>query len=310
MAILSLILAAVLLVPATANGQRKRSSKTRLSRDEQIEAALRKRTRKIQDQYCRDLVRVANWAALQGLKKEAAGLADRIKEINPDYSRLEDVQKKIEKAEQEGDADKNEKNGKSLLTRLKTADKKQGAELVKLAIGCMKVGLFTRSFDMISHVLEISPDDSKARKILGYKKDTKTKEWVSTWEYVQRRKNFITKEGWFEKKKKKDFDADLRPYKGKWIPAEREKSIRTRNEYAPYSVKSEHFEVLTNMGRERAWEFALKLEDFHTQFFRTFIGYYDQIAGAKLLFNRPDVKKMHQVILFPSRNDYLLHVKQ
>ena len=307
---LSLFLAAVLLVPAIANGQRKRSSKTRLSRDEQIEAALRKRTRKIQDQYCRDLVRVANWAALQGLKKEAAGLADRIKESNPDYSRLEDVQEKIEKAEQEGDADKNEKNGKSLLTRLKTADKKQGAELVKLAIGCMKVGLFTRSFDMISHVLEISPDDSKARRILGYKKDTKTKEWVSTWEYVQRRKNFITKEGWFEKKKKKDFDADLRPYKGKWIPAEREKSIRTRNEYAPYSVKSEHFEVLTNMGRERAWEFALKLEDFHTQFFRTFIGYYDQIAGAKLLFNRPDVKKMHQVILFPSRNDYLLHVKQ
>ena len=233
MAFLSLILAAVLLVPAIASGQKRRSSKTRLSRDEQIEAALRKRTQKIQDQYCRDLVRIANWAALQGLKKEATGLADRIKEINPGYSRLEDVQEKIEKAEQESDADKNEKNGKSLLTRLKTADKKQGVELVKLATGCMKVGLFTRSFDMISHVLEISPDDSKARRILGYKKDTKTREWISTWEYGQRRKNFITEEGWFEKKKKKDFDAGLRPYKGKWIPAEREKSIRTRNEYAP-----------------------------------------------------------------------------
>tara|TARA_B100001105_G_scaffold120996_1_gene97049 strand:- start:2463 stop:4058 length:1596 start_codon:yes stop_codon:yes gene_type:complete len=310
LASLSLFLAAVLLVPAIANGQRKRSSKTRLSRDEQIEAALRKRTRKIQDQYCRDLVRVANWAALQGLKKDAGAVVDKIKGINPDYPKLQDIREKVEKAEEESDSGKNEKNGKSLLTRLKSADKKQGVELVKLATGCMKVGLFTRSFDMISHVLEISPDDSKARKILGYKKDTKTKEWISTWEYAKRKKYFLSKEGWFEKKKKKDFDSGLRPYKGKWIPAEREKSIRTRNEYAPYSVQSEHFEVLTNMGRARAWEFALKLEDFYTQFFRTFIGYYDQIAGARLLFNRPEVKKMHQVILFPSRNGYLLHVKQ
>jgi len=310
LAFLVFALATILLLPAPAYAQGKRSSKTRLSRDEQIEAALRKRTRKIQDQYCRDLVRVANWAALQGLKKDAAALVVKIKGINPEYPKLEDISEKVEKSEQESDEAKNEKNGKSLLTRLKSADKKQGSELVKLATGCMKVGLFTRAFDMITHVLEISPDDSKARKILGYKKDTKTKEWISTWEYAKRRKFFLTKEGWFEKKKKKDFDAGLRPYKGKWIPAEREKSIRTRNEYAPYSVQSEHFVVRTNMGRARAWEFALKLEDFYTQFFRTFIGYYDQIAGAKLLFNRPDAKKMHQVILFPSRNDYLLHVKQ
>ena len=180
-AFLSFALAAILLVPVTASGQRKKSSKTRLSRDEQIEAALRKRTQKIQDQYCRDLVRVANWAALQGLKKDATGLVNRIRKINPGYSKLDDVVKKIEKAEEETDADKNEKNGKSLITRLKSADKKQGSELVKLATGCMKVGLFTRAFDMISHVIEISPDDSKARKILGFKKDLKTKEWISTW---------------------------------------------------------------------------------------------------------------------------------
>lgn len=306
----SLLLVAFLFVPATVDAQTRRSSKTRLSRDEQIEAALRKRTQKIQDQYCRDLVRVANWAALQGLKKDAAALVKKISGINPQYPKLEDIREKVEEAEEESDTAKNEKNGKSLLTRLKSADKKQGVELVKLATGCMKVGLFTRAFDMINYVLEISPDDSKARKILGYKKDTKTKTWISAWEYNHRKKNFLTKEGWFEKKKKKDFDKGLRPYKGKWLSAEREKSIRTRNEYAPYTVKSEHFEVQTNMGRERAWEFALKLEDFYTQFFRVFIGYYDQIAGARLLFNRPETKKMHLVILFPSRNDYLTHVKQ
>ena len=142
--------------------------------------------------------------SLQGLKKGAGAVVDKIKGINPDYPKLQDIREKVEKAEEESDSGKNEKNGKSLLTRLKSADKKQGVELVKLATGCMKVGLFTRSFDMISHVLEISPDDSKARKILGYKKDTKTKEWISTWEYAKRKKYFLSKEGWFEKKKKKD----------------------------------------------------------------------------------------------------------
>ena len=120
----SLLLVTFLLVPTTVDAQTRRSSKTRLSRDEQIEAALRKRTRKIQDQYCRDLVRVANWAALQGLKKDAAALVKKISGINPQYPRLEDIREKVEEAEEESDTAKNEKNGKSLLTRLKSADKK------------------------------------------------------------------------------------------------------------------------------------------------------------------------------------------
>ena len=89
-----MILAAVLFLPATAATQTRRSSKTRLSRDEQIEAALRKRTQKIQDQYCRDLVRVANWAALQGLKKDAGALVDRIRKINQKNHRMRNLKSK------------------------------------------------------------------------------------------------------------------------------------------------------------------------------------------------------------------------
>ena len=114
----SLLLVAFLLVPATVEAQTRRSSKTRLSRDEQIEAALRKRTQKIQDQYCRDLVRVANWAARQGLKKDGTALVKKISGINPQYPKLEDIREKVEEAEEESDTAKNEKNGKSLLTRL------------------------------------------------------------------------------------------------------------------------------------------------------------------------------------------------
>ena len=172
----------------------------------------------------------------------------------------------------------------------------------------MGVGLFTKAFDMISHVIEISPDDKTARKILGFKYERKEKKWITNWEYGKRKKHFLTEEGWFEKKHKKDFEKGLRPYKGKWIPKEREKATRLRNSLAPYTIQSEHFEVRTNLGREQAYIFAMKLESFYSEFFRVFIGYYDQVAGAKLLFNRPDAKKSHVVLLFPTRAKYLQHV--
>jgi hypothetical protein len=101
----------------------------------------------------------------------------------------------------------------------------------------------------------------------------------------------------------------LRNYKDKWVTVEEEKRIRTRNEYDPFRVETEHFEVATNLGRKEAWEYAQLLEDFYGQFFRVFIGYYDQVAGAQLLFNQATAKKKHRVYLFPTHEDYLTHVK-
>ena len=278
-------------------------------RDAQLEAALRKETKKIQGKYCRDLERAASFAAKNGLAAEAKALVDKIVALDPEYSRLEGIRKQVDSATAESDAAKVASARTSFARRLTAADEKHGSELSRLSTACMRVGLFTKAYDMIQNVIEISPDDAKARKILGFRKDTKTKEWMSQWEYEMRRKNFLTPEGWFEKKYEKDYEKGLRPYKGKWIPAEREQEIRTRNEYAPYTVQTEHFEVQTNLGREKAYEFAMRLEDFYGQFFRVFIGYYDQVAGAKLLFNRPDTKKQHVVLLFPDHAAYLTHVK-
>jgi hypothetical protein len=288
----------------------RRRSKKPVDRDAALEAALRKRTQKIQAKYCRDLERTIVWATKTGLKKDSAALLRQIRSINPDYKKLDSLEKRIEKAEELEDADKIKTAKKSLVRRLATANKKQGKDLASLSTACMRVGLFTKAFDMISNVIEISPDDAKARKILGFKKDRKTKTWITNWEYEKRKKHFLTPEGWIEKKHKKDFEKGLRPYKGKWIPKERERQIRTRNEFGAYTVVTEHFEVKTNLGREKAYQFATRLENFYNQFFRVFIGYYDQVAGAKLLFNRPDVKKQHVVILFPTRAEYLIHVKQ
>ena len=293
-----------------AQSRRKKTRGNPADRDAALEAALRKRTQKIQAKYCRELERTIVWATKNGLREASASLLEKIRSINPQHKTLENLRQRVEATEDLDDADKIATAKKSLERRLVAANKKQGKELVSLATACMKVGLFTKAFDMVSHVIEISPDDTKARKVLGFKKDRKTKTWISSWEYEKRRKHFLTPEGWVEKKHKRDFEKGLRPYKGKWIPKERERQIRTRNEFAPYTVVSEHFEVRTNLGREKAYEFALRLESFYSQFFRVFIGYYDQANGAKLLFNRPDVKKQHLVMLFPTHAKYLDHVKQ
>ena len=159
--ILGLLLSLVLgFVPSDeAQAQRRttrgKSSKA-IDRNAALENALRKRTTKIQAKYCRDLERTISWAAGQGLKKEAGELVRTIRSIDPEYRKLDSLEAKVEKAEAEADAEKLGKAQKSLEKRLKTANKKQGAELVKLAGACMKVGLFTKSFDMVREVIRIN----------------------------------------------------------------------------------------------------------------------------------------------------------
>jgi hypothetical protein len=173
----------------------------------------------------------------------------------------------------------------------------------------MKVGLFTRAYDLVNTVIAADPDHKKARDILSYAWDPAAKSWISKWEASMRKDHFLTPEGWVPKKVKDKWDKGLREYQGKWVPREEEERIRKRNEYNAASATTEHFEVRTNLGREKAFEFALLLEDFYRQFFRVYIGYYDQVAGAKLLFNQAKLKKKYQVLLFPSQVEYERFVK-
>jgi hypothetical protein len=286
------------------------SAKETTPEEAQLEEAFRRRTVDLEATYARDLLRAGAWAAQKGLRAEAKEVVATVKAFAPRAKGLKKLRRQLKKKPTtEVEAADLPKLKKSLASRLSKAKSSQAKRLFDLATQCMKLGLFTRSYDLIGEVLELDTDYKKARRILGFTLERKTKTWISNWEASMRKKHFLTKEGWIPKKWKKKWDSGLRNYKGKWVSIEEEKRIRTRNEYNPYRAETEHFSVSTNLGRQVAYEYAVLLEDFYRQFFRVFIGYYDQIAGAKLLFNRAAAKTKHKVKLFPTHKEYLTHIK-
>jgi hypothetical protein len=292
-----------------AKDTRKKDS----DKDIQLEKELLKATRKVETAHAKALDGVASWAATNGLKEDAEKLAARVAALDPAYPGLAKLKEKVGKATA-GDAAKAEENRKTLAKKVEAANEENAKRLFGLAQGCMKLGLFTRAYDVINAVVEADPDHKGARDILSYARDPESKAWVSKWEYDMRngkggkKKHVLTPEGWVPAADKKKWDMGLREFEGKWIAKDEEARLRKRNVFNPFKVQSEHFEVRTNLGREKAYEFTVLLEDFYREFFRFFIGYYDQVAGAKLLFNQGKPKK-HAVMLFPSKVDYLNWVK-
>jgi hypothetical protein len=281
-------------------------------RDLALERQLRDATGKVNTEYCKDLANDVEFAVGKGLEKEAKDLLAKVKAVDPDYRGLARLEKRVAAVKAAANAEQAAKDLQSLDARVKKADALHAKKLMSLAKQCMGVGLFTRAYDLVLDVSAIDPDNAEARAALGFKRDPKSKAWVRVWEHEMRygkTKHFLTLEGWFEEKRRKDFEEGKRPWKGKWISQDEEAKIRQRNLYDPYTVESEHFRVETNLGRGRAWEFALLLEDFYGEFFRVFLGYFDQKEGAKLFFNTSKRKDKHLVVLFPSHKDYLTHVK-
>jgi len=277
--------------------------------DPALEKALLQQTAKVQGAHAKELASIATWASTNGLKAEAEKTIATIARLDPRHAGLVKLRAKAAAAKAPDDAAKKDELLGQFQKKLEAANEKNAQRLFDFAQKCMKVGLFTRAYDLVQAVIEADPDHKRARDILSYAWDPASKTWVTKWELEQRKKSVLTPEGWVKKENKKKWDQGLREYQGKWVTKEEEQRIRTRNNYNPYAVETEHFDVQTNLGREKALEFANLLEDFYGQYFRFFIGYYDQVAGAKLLFNQAKSKKKHKVFVFPSRDDYLTFVK-
>jgi hypothetical protein len=312
----------LLLVPSTSGllAQSKKNAEKaekkvdkkaseKAARDVAAEKALLRATAKAQASHLKELESVAAWAATNGLKDDASKLVATMRKIDPEYPGLAKAKAAADKSEPQKDEAKLSELKTSLAKRVDDANDKNAKRLFELATSCMKLGLFTAAFDLINDVIEADPDHKKARDILGYAWEPTSKTWITKWEADMRKKAFLTDEGWVKKEDKAKWDKGLREYAGKWVTKEEEERIRKRNEYNPFTVESEHFQVQTNLGRKQALEFANLLEDFHHQFFRFYVGFYDQVAGAKLLFNQAKNAKRHVVKVFPSQVEYLTFVK-
>lgn len=289
----------------STSAQRRKSE-----RDVAIEKALLEATQKVQAAHLKQLRKVVTWASKNGLAREARKLLVTMRRLDARYPGRKKLKKKVKENLSRTEAKSDPEEARAAFAKkLQSAKEKNAKRLFGLATKCMKAGLFTRSYDLVNAVIDADPDHKRARSILSYAFDRKRKEWITKWEARMRTKNFLTDEGWIKRSDQKKWNKGLRPYLGKWLTIKEEARIRRRNEYNPFQVETEHFAVRTNLGRKQAFEFALLLEDFYQEFFRFFIGYYDQKKAAKLLFKQADLKKKHRVMVFPSRAKYLTFLK-
>ncbi len=312
-----LVLASWLVAPGEQlRAQAKRSDKRveaksskQSARDAATERALLQQTEKVEMAHLKELEKLATWAASNGLKAEGEKVLETIRGIDPKYPRLTRLKSTVEKTRDPKDETQSPDLRAMFARKLETVGDQNAKRLFDLATACMKLGLFTRAFDLVNKVIEADPDHKRARDILGYVLDPASKKWIRKWEALTARKNFLTEEGWIKKEDKQKWDQGLREYQGKWVSREEEERIRKRNTYNMFSVESEHFRVETNLGRKQGWEYAELLEDFYAEFFRFYLGFFDQAAGANLLFVSARNKKKHLVKVFPTREDYLTFVK-
>ncbi len=268
--------------------------------------------------HCTKLDGLIREAVRRKLPGEAARLLEAIESLDPEYRRLDLLRTVVEKCKEEKDAKKRQK--------IRIALRKKRAELLfTLATKIGNIGLtakdgrlLLRTYDMFWEVIRLYPDHAQARKYLGFKR-SRSKTWITVWEYQMGKKYFLTEEGWFPAKRKRDYEKGLRPWQGTWIDEDKERQLRTRSNEDPYVVQGEHFQVASNLGRKKAWQLAVLLEDFYQQFIRVFFGYYDDVSAFELLFGSirrtrrgraPAASDRHHVILFPTQNDYLTYVRQ
>ncbi len=290
---------------------KKADSKTtaKTTRDAATERALLKQTEKVETAHSKELEKIVTWAVSSGLKAEAEKLLTTMRAIDSDYAGLSKLMAAVEKTPAPKDETKVAELRATFAKKLETANDQNAKRLFDLATACMKLGLFTRAFDLVNDVVDADPDHKRARDILGFSWDATNKKWIRKWDAEMLKKCIVTEDGWVKREDKKKWDQGLRDYQGKWVSKEEEERIRKRNNYNMFAVESEHFRIETNLGRKQGWEYAGLLEDFYAEFFRFYLGFYDQTAGAKLLFVTAKNKKKHIVKVFPTRDDYLTYLK-
>ncbi len=279
--------------------------------DDELERALKAAMHKVYSEHCEEVQDIVEWCLKKGLLDQADEQIAVIEDLLPEYEDLAELrEERAEASAGEHDEEELAELLEDYAGKVEDANKKNGKELFDLAKKCMKAGLFTRAYDLVNAAMVADPDNKKARKILGWVYDRRADEWIREWE-EEMRDDYVLygDEGWVPEDDIEKWEEGLRPFAGEWVTIEEEREKRSQNDYRAWEVESEHFTVKTNLGRAEGWEFCQLLEDYYYEFFRVFIGFYDQKRGSKLAFQTAEAEKKHLVHLYPSRDRYLRYVK-
>lgn len=192
-------------------------------------------------------------------------------------------------------------------SQMRDAEKSYAQDLYLLSKRALNDGLPGYAFALVRECALHDPDHQLARKILGFVRQGN--EWVTTFAASQIKVGNVWHEdfGWLPKAHLDHYSRGERYYKGKWITSAKERELR-RDFADAWVVRTDHYEIKTNVSLESGVKLGRALEDFHEFFYETFAGFFNTPEQMRKLFfdgtTKSNPPRPYRVHFYRTRDEY------
>jgi hypothetical protein len=159
------------------------------------------------------------------------------------------------------------------------AAKTAAAAAFEKARTAVAAGEVSEALQHACRAVALDPDHADARRLLGYQRVGE--QWAGKYaQHMLKTGNVWSREhGWIKSDHAAKYDAGLRPWGQKWITVAEDAERHADIEHG-WTVRTDHFQVITNVDRAAAAELAIRLETYY-QLWRQLFGEF-ALTSAEL----------------------------
>lgn len=197
--------------------------------------------------------------------------------------------------------------------RLRTAQSEHAGKLFAKATKAIDAGWISMAYDLVRECARHDSDHKAARRLLGFVRHGN--EWVTVFtdKMLNQKYQWSDKYGWLKADQAARYAEGERFYRGTWMSAQKESELRRDFENA-WTVRTDHFKIVTNHSLEMGVELGKRLEDFYRIFFQTFAGFVSTRGELQKLFsgtsNTNIVAEPFLVHYYRTREDYVIQLRK
>ncbi|HEY4234231.1 MAG TPA: hypothetical protein VGM76_12440 [Lacipirellulaceae bacterium] len=193
------------------------------------------------------------------------------------------------------------------------ARQKRADALFDLAKQAAEAGQLSLAYQWATEAVRESPDHADARRVLGYEQHKG--QWLTAFaaRMVDAGKIWDPRFGWIAAEDVPRYEKGERLVGMQWVTSDVDAARRTRIEDG-WQVRTDHFQVTSNLSLEAAAELAARLERLHQVWQQLFAGFWTSDQEVKQLFAGERLaRERHQpfrVFLHRNREDYNASLKR
>lgn len=170
--------------------------------------------------------------------------------------------------------------------RLRKTQKDYAKDVYLSSRRALKAGHFSFAYQLLHEVAVHDSDHRSARRLLGFQRYGD--QWMTPFaaNMQRRRQQWHDKFGWLPTTHIDKYKNGQRFLRNKWVSAEKEAEYRRDFRHA-WQIRTEHYEIKTNVSLEEGVELGKALEEFHQFFHQTFVAFFSTPEQIQKLFEGP-----------------------